>query len=93
MNEFVVNRPLALGELWSLSTRGSFYPLQIIRCAYGRRLILVPQLLFGKMVELVVPTFGFTSFLPEFVRASDDVFFGSHVFCSFEPQSQFRVSY
>ena len=69
------------------STRGSFYPLQIIRCAYGRRLILVPQLLFGKMVELVVPTFGLTSFLPKFVRASDDVFFGSHVFAPWSPRA------
>jgi hypothetical protein len=55
---------------------GSSYPLQIVRRPQRRRFILIPQFLFGLMVELLILAIRLARLLPKFVCAPNDVHFG-----------------
>jgi hypothetical protein len=50
--------------------------LQVVGRTQWRRFIRIPQLLLGKIIELLVPAFRLARLLPEFVGASDNVHLG-----------------
>ena len=50
--------------------------LQVVGRTHWRGFVLVPQLLFSLMIELLIPAFRFSSLLPEFICPVDDLVFG-----------------
>jgi hypothetical protein len=50
--------------------------LEVVGRAQRGRFIRIPQLLFGLMIELLVPAIRLSCLLPKFVSAMDDLFFG-----------------
>ena len=69
------NAPCSLGKVLGLGV----YPsdtLKVIGSPQRGGFVRVPQLLFGLMIEFLVPAIGLSGLLPQFVSPMNDLFFG-----------------